>query len=652
MDQVEISCILTGHAEEPQWVKRAIKSVATQVDAPPFEIIVIADKATTEVVDAAYAAIDGHKNAEVHRVDYGDLGLSRNHGFGLARGRYCVTLDLDDLHGCLWFKQAYDYALKLREERKAAGLDPEAFALHQEYMLMFGADKFLHKCYGDDAPEFDAKDLMQWNAFAASCFAPRETFLKYPYRKAEGGHGYEDFQFHVETFGAGVSHRCPPGSVYAVRLKGGPASMAYRYVQENKTIPAFPLYDRRDLPDAKLAPTQQEWVQLQQDRKMTMPAEIHQQAKVMHYEIGEFEVSLNPEMPIRSYPRQSYFWDQGDLRDKIGTAKHVILVRELVQGGAEKYALDWASALKEQGKDAVIIETEPNRSPWVKRAEDAGIRVIRWQPRAELIPKEVSDTLRRALIQAQLDSVFVCNSPVGWTLIHENAQVLARNVLGASFAPIPFGHGFSSCPPFYVKNPPPNLTIITDNATHRDRLSEFNPELQIALVYPRCKYSGPSKLSRIEKDRRRILWAGRGTMEKGPGILPAIAGAIEGWADLHVWGEVAPMNGPESLKYRGPFDGFDKIDGSYDCYLNTSIFEGCPNVAMEAALADLPIVGPKQGALPQLATVTYDKKDPLTIASALSAAIDKGHTKRTEVKDMITAWAQDFGVAVSALVSK
>jgi hypothetical protein len=470
------------------------------------------------------------------------------------------------------------------------------------------------------------------------------------------GWGFEDFDFHVRTFDAGVSHRVIPNTCYAVRLKGDQTSMAARYTSANRAHPRQALYDRRDIPDAKEQPKNQQ---------TTLPLEVHRAVLWMHYELGEYLVRLEPQMSIRRYPPHTYFHEQGAIKDAIGDAKHVVLVKELVRGGAEAYAINWATAL---GKDCVIIETEPGQSPWKAKAEAAGVRVIQWRPLQDTIDRArglvapdagpqaaedvtqrvFCDAMRRGLIQADLDSVFVCNAPIGWLLVHENAQVLGKKVFAASFAPIPIGHGFSRCPAYFLKNTPPNLTLITDNKQHADRLTNFDSNLNVQIIPPKVAYDGPSKLSHIVKDRMRILWAGRGTIEKGPQFLPPLAAAVEGFADIHVWGQVAPPpNTPENLRFRGPFTSFAGIDGSYDVLLMTSMYEGCPNTAMEAVLADLPVVGPNVGALGDLATFTYKKFDPLTVSMMIKEAAGKPNEK---AKELVRAWADDFVPLVRAQV--
>lgn len=629
-----VSVVITAHAEKPRWLERAVRSVVTQQDAPPFELIVIADKATEEVRAKCAELLAQEQIDRFEVCDAGDLGTARNLGVSMSTARFVCFLDGDDMFGCHWLRQAYDHARKLEEE------GTKDFLLHPEFNVFFGAQNFMHRHISDDSPEFDAKDCVQYNPWSALAFAPKTVLERFPYRKAGDGIGYEDYMINMETLGAGVAHRVVPDSMHAIRMKLDQTSMAARYVSKDLVIPRMPLFDRRDLPDAKEQP----------EKRRSLPHKVYEQVAFAHGSVGERQLLLHPDMTIRQYPRSRCWQDIAFLRDAIGDAKHVVLVDTLQRGGAEKYGCDWAHAVASAGHKVVVIETEPageSSSPWSDRAPEGS--VLRWTLRTPgLTEEERIFALKRALIQADLTTVLVCNSKVGWGIVRVNPQPIARRVYAASFATIPIGPGMESCPPFFLREHSPNFRIITDNYPHADKLRAFDGTDAI-VIPPKCDYAGPSKRSQITKKRLRVLWAGRGSPEKNPNVLPAVAALLEDKADIHVWGDVKAMNGPESLKYRGPFDGFASIDGAYDCYLMTSITEGMPNTALEAVMADLPVVGPKVGGIPEIATRTYSGNSPDDIARAILSAMSG--TAVVVPKSIVELWRDGFANCVKELVS-
>ena len=136
-------------------------------------------------------------------------------------------------------------------------------------------------------------------------------------------------------------------------------------------------------------------------------------------------------------------------------------------------------------------------------------------------------------------------------------------------------------------------------------------------------------------------------------MLPEVAAALGEDYDVHVWGDVKPMNGPENLKYRGPFDGFASIDGTYDVYLMTSINEGMPNTAMEAVAAGLPVVGPDVGGLCYLATTHYRGTAPGNIADAIRGAIHMANAREiiSDQKELVLEWHDSFAGKVQKLTT-
>ncbi len=56
-NEPRLTVIGTAHAEKSHWIARAVASITKQVDAPDFELIIVADKATNEARKAASDAV-------------------------------------------------------------------------------------------------------------------------------------------------------------------------------------------------------------------------------------------------------------------------------------------------------------------------------------------------------------------------------------------------------------------------------------------------------------------------------------------------------------------------------------------------------------------------------------------------------------------
>ncbi len=635
MNNAQITVVIPVHAEQKSWPTMALRSVRKQIEAPETEIILIADRPSAAV--SAYApGLAKEFGAKMMVVDNGDLGLTRNQAIAAAGGKHIALLDADDVFGCRWLRQAHEHSKRFEHE---------SWMLHTAWMVMFGAQSFIHRCFGENDPEFDAKGMLQYNQWSALAYAPKTLFEKFPYEADANGKSHEDWHINALTLGAGVRHDCVPSSVHMIRMKHDERSLAFRVTQKRGALSARKLFDRRDLPNAERMPTPQQ----------QMPEEVFRQVQFAHHEVGEKLLMLSGEEECRIYPRQKLWDDQAWLRDQIGETKNVVLVQELLRGGAEKYALEYCKAL---GDSVVLIEAEPGKSPWLAEAQKH-TRVIQWHRKAQLNPPELATAIQRALIQCELDTLAVFNSQIGWALVHENSQALAKKVIAASFATIPTPLGFTSCPPFYLKGEHPTLTLLTDNERHAAKLRDYcdlEPS-QVVVIPPRVSYTGESKKSSLAKKHLRVLWAGRGSDEKCPQSLPLIAQLLREEIDLHVFGDVQRVpHALDNLKYRGPFDGFESIDGVFDCYLMTSISEGMPNTALEAALADLPIVATDVGDLPTIACVKYRPDvDPLKMAqnaaTALKAFLETaGDFDTNKPKRLAQDFAAGFSSAINDLV--
>ncbi len=126
------------------------------------------------------------------------------------------------------------------------------------------------------------------------------------------------------------------------------------------------------------------------------------------------------------------------------------------------------------------------------------------------------------------------------------------------------------------------------------------------------KVDAPPTRLRLKNHRPQILWASRVSRSKYPELLPRIARLLPD-CDIHAWGSrelgyrwpwlkkllfnkydlgdgVAPA---PNLYWRGAFRGFHSLRPErFDAMIYTSLYDGLPNVLLEAGAYGVPLIAP------------------------------------------------------------
>lgn len=236
--EVDVSVVLLCHHEGALTVP-ALASLGDLLTTARAAGVRVEARAVLDQGDGATASrldhcgwLDG-----VTHVAFGDPGPSRNVGAEAARGHYCAFIDGDDLWGAPWLLRAF---------RVAEGGGVREAIWHPQYIYLFHEsdgeivsrterpDPHVRSCYlqqgASTAPGFDPRALLLDNLWSANAFAPRELFLKVPYRASsfEAQHGIEDWRWNLETLGLGLPHLVVPDTVHIIRVKDGD-SMSKRH---------------------------------------------------------------------------------------------------------------------------------------------------------------------------------------------------------------------------------------------------------------------------------------------------------------------------------------------------------------------------------------------------------------------------------------
>lgn len=247
--RVDVTVIVNAHKEgliASATLKSAQLSVAAALtQGVQAELLIVLDRPDQNTRDLVASWLKSDARMRSLDVDVGDLGLARNAGVQISRGKWIAFLDADDLFGKDWLWKAH----------QAATLEAREVVWHPETNLYFGARPHVFTHVDMDDPEIDPAAICNSNLWTALCFASRDLLLRVPYRatQLEKQIGFEDWGWNLETMANGVIHKIVPGTAHAIRTKS--TSLVSRTTQAG-CLP-YPTRMFREILDqrSKAAPT-------------------------------------------------------------------------------------------------------------------------------------------------------------------------------------------------------------------------------------------------------------------------------------------------------------------------------------------------------------------------------------------------------------
>ncbi|MDR3417110.1 MAG: glycosyltransferase family 2 protein [Nevskia sp.] len=223
----EISAVLNLHREGlialPSIRSYLQCCAAAEADGIPVERIVVLDRGDepTRRCLAQYQA----EFQRVEPVDFGDVGLARNHAVALASGNFVAFFDGDDLWGSPWLRLAF----------RCAFASSDLAAYHPAALYMFHEGDFNLQSQNDvpheraqsyflvpeDSARIDTGCLYFDNVWSAHSFARRELYRRFPYDAVdrEQGFGIEDWSWNHLILRNGIEHRIVPDTLHLYRMK-------------------------------------------------------------------------------------------------------------------------------------------------------------------------------------------------------------------------------------------------------------------------------------------------------------------------------------------------------------------------------------------------------------------------------------------------
>lgn len=208
-----ITVVLNAHREgliarpSIESLKRAVAHA--QGIGHSVEVVVVLDRPDSVTMDVVLENAAAGYN--IHKTDFGDLGMARNFAISVATGQYIALLDADDFWCIDWLTRALS----------AARVRTDPVIWHPEISVYFDAARHIF-CHIDmESDPFDATGLVIENYWTSLSFGNRDHYLAHPYPTIDldAGFGFEDWAWHMETISQGVIHKVVRGTGHVIRRK-------------------------------------------------------------------------------------------------------------------------------------------------------------------------------------------------------------------------------------------------------------------------------------------------------------------------------------------------------------------------------------------------------------------------------------------------
>ena len=174
------------------------------------EIVAILDTPCEVTFHLVADTLKDRDYVQLHKVNYRDLGLSRNTGIAIASGEIICVLDGDDLYSKNFLEGGLNHLYKCGDQT----------VVKPELVISFGNKYEVLQHLDQTSNDFFPETMFVRNYWCSWGIARKKLFLDFPYQPTGAtGFGYEDWQWHCEVIANGITIRPAPTTAAFYRRK-------------------------------------------------------------------------------------------------------------------------------------------------------------------------------------------------------------------------------------------------------------------------------------------------------------------------------------------------------------------------------------------------------------------------------------------------
>ncbi len=591
------------------------------------ELIAVFDRADEETVSVYQTTkLAGYVKVKTIKVDFGSLGLARNAGVDKAEGEYIWTADGDDL-------VSRNSIVQLVHAARSHGDTKAVFFV--EFLVAFG-EKY-HVARYMNGEWLTAADFAFQHPYISRLFIHSSAFkhLRYDDLSPNTGFSYEDWDFNCKLYADGYKFITAPNTVFFYRHRSN-SLLKLSNSTLSKCIPHSRIFEIdvfiRLMNESRKH--NKKWNDFLKKRQLLheCPVAIEMLAskEIKDYVIDA--VRLDPEVdPLLIETAPTYCpvpWDTnhwGFHLEKfyklIGNTTDftdVVLLPWLKPGGAEKEILLILHELHRQGaakKILVISGQSAKKHEWLTKLPRNSVFVDLYNSFPSLGQTERNSLLVRAMLAILKENgrIHLKTSDFSHSFMESYGELLSSryrpiyyrfcdDTINWCDARLDIGWGIK-----HLRKIISNLEMLISDCEfikNKDENIFGINSIKHHVIYAQCDLI--NNTPHDAKPKNRLLWSSRICKQKRPDLLILILNELlKTFPDLivDVYGDADEeykdlFYSRDNLRYLGAYDNFAELPvDEYDAFIYTSVFDGMPNIVLEALGAGLPVIAPNVGGI-------------------------------------------------------